>query len=119
MALADGCLVCVGREALGSVVADRFEHGQPGGRVPVRAASEQALGNKAIERVEVRGGDGFSRMHGGAAGKHGKPRKARLLGVTHQVVASINGRAQRLLARGRVAGAGAERGIQAFSDLAG
>jgi hypothetical protein len=91
----------------------------------VRAAGEQLLGDHAVERVEVGGGDGFRRLRRGAAGEHGETRKAPLLGVSQQVVAPVDGRAQRLLACGRVAGAGAERaeraerGVQAFGDLAG
>jgi hypothetical protein len=119
VALVDSSLVGGGREALGGVGADRFKHRQPGGGLRVRAAGEQLLGDHAVEHVEVGGGDGFRRLRRGAAGEHGEARKARLLGVSQQVVAPVDGRAQRLLACGRVAGAGperAERGVQAFGD---
>ena len=84
------------------------------------AADEQALGDQAVERVESGGGDRLGRLHGRAAGEHREAREAPLLGVAEQVVAPVDRRAQRLLARGRVAGAGAqraERGVEALGDL--
>ena len=60
--------------------------------------------------------------HRGAAGEHREAREARLLVVAEQVVAPVDRRAQRPLACGRVAGAGAqraERRVEALGDLAG
>ena len=122
VALADGVAVGGGGEALAGVGADRLQHPQPGGRVRVLAAHEQALGDEPVERVEAGAGDRLGRLDGGAAGEHREAREARLLVVAEQRVAPVDRRAQRLLAGGRVAGAGAERGergVQALGDLAG
>ena len=89
-------------------------------RVPT--TDEKALGHQAVERVEPGVGDRFRSFHRRAAGEHREPREALLLGVAEQLVAPVYGRTQRLLACGRVPGAGAqhtERFVQAFGDLLG
>ena len=120
VALADGLLVAGGREALGGVGADRLEHHQSRRPVGVLAAHEQALGDQAVERVKTGGGDRFGGLHRRAAGEHREPGEAGLLGVAEQVVAPVDGRAQCLLARRCIAGAGAERSerlVEALGDL--
>ena len=92
------------------------------GRRALPAAHEQALGDEAVERVEAGAGDRLGRLDRRAAREHREAREARLLVVAEQLVAPVDRRAQRLLAGGRVAGAGAERaerGVQALGDLGG
>jgi len=62
VALADGFLVGGGREALGGVGPDRFEHAQPGPGVPVPVTHKQVLGDEAVERVEAGAGDRLGRL---------------------------------------------------------
>ena len=102
MALAHRFAVRNRREALGGVRADGFQHSQPGNPV-ASAAHEQALGHEPVERVDVGAGDRLRRLHRRAAGERGEAREARLLVVAEQPVAPVDGRAQRLLAGGRVA----------------
>ena len=111
-----------GREALGCVGADRFQHPQPRRRMRVLSAHEQALGDKPFKRVEIGGRDRLSRLHRGAAREDREARETRLLRVAEQLVAPVDGRAQRLLAGGRVASPCAEcakHGMQPLGDLAG
>ena len=78
VALTDGFRVGGGREALAGVRADRLEHRQPRGAVWLPAAHEQALGDEAVERVEVGAGDRLRRLHRRAAAEDGEPRETRL-----------------------------------------
>ena len=122
VALADGIAVVGCREALGGVGADRLEHLQPGGRVRLPPAHEQALSDEVVERVEVGAGDRLGRLDRRAAREHGEAREARLLAVAQQLVAPVDGRAQRVVAGGRVASGGAgsaECHVQTFGDLGG
>ena len=105
------------REPLGGVGAHGLEHQQPGRLVRTSAAHQEALGDQPVERVQVGAGDGLRRLHGGAAGEDPEAREARLLVVVEQVVAPVDRRAQRSLARGRVARARAERGVEPLGDL--
>jgi hypothetical protein len=85
-------------------------------------AHEQALGDQAVERVELGAGDRLGRGDGGAAGEHRERREARLLAVAEQFVAPVDRCSKRLLARGRVArtdGQPGERHIQALGELRG
>ena len=118
--LAHGLDVGRGDEALACVGADRLQHPQPGGRAHVLASHEQALRDQGVERVQSAAGDRLGRLDGRAAGEHREAREAPLLVIAEQLVAPVDGGAQRLLARGCVARAGArraERGVQAFGDL--
>ena len=103
MALADRFAVRHGREALGGVRADRFEHPQPGAPVAswrrtsrLLATSRSSVSMSAPVIVSAA-------SHGGAAGEHREARETRLLVVAEQAVAPVDRRAQRLLAGGRVA----------------
>ena len=101
-------------EALARVGADRLEHAAAGsGACAYRRRTSRLLATRSVERVEAGAGDGLGRLDRRAAGEHGEAREARLLGVAEQVVAPVDRRAQRLLARGRVAGAGAQRAERA------
>ena len=71
----------------------------------VLAADEQALGDQAVERVQARRAVIVSAASTVAPPANtAKRAKHSLLGVAEQVVAPVDRRAQRLLARGRVAG---------------
>jgi hypothetical protein len=120
VALAHRPRVTNGRESLGRVRADRFEHPHPAPRVRITAADEEVLGDQAVERVEPGVGDRLGRLHGRAAGEHREAREAMLLAIAEQIVAPVDGRTQRPLAGRRVSGAGAqraERGVETVADL--
>ena len=70
---------------------------------------QQALGDQAVDRVQVGAGDRLDRIDGRAAGEHGEAGERRPLVIVEQVVAPIDRRSQRALALGRVTRAGAER----------
>ena len=122
MALANRLGIDPGREALARVRAHHLEHHQPGGPVGARAAYQEALGDEAIEHVEVGAGDVLRRLDRRAAGEHSKAGEALLLVVVEQVVAPVDRRAQRPLACWRIPRAGrrrAESRVQALGDLRG
>jgi hypothetical protein len=88
----------------------------------VLAAHKQALGDEAVECVEIGAGDRLGGLHGCAAGEDREAFEALLLGVAEQVVAPVDGCAQRLLASGRVTGAGGQGTdgvIQALGNFVG
>ena len=68
-------------EPLAGVRAHRFEHREAGRLVRPRAAHQEALGDEAVERVEVGAGDGLRGVDGGAAREDGEPGEERLLVV--------------------------------------
>ena len=121
MALADGVAVRERAEALGGIGADGLQHAQPGASADV-AAYEQALGHQPVERVDAGAGDRLGRLHRRAAGEHREAREAVLFLRAQQLVAPVDGRAQRPLAGRRVARRGArraDRGVEALGDLGG
>jgi hypothetical protein len=82
---------------------------------------QQVLGDEAVERVEIGADDRLDRLYGRAAREDREAREALLLGIAEQVVAPLDGRPQRPLAGGRVAGTGAQRAqrrVEARGDLA-
>jgi len=105
------------REPLRGVGAHGLEHQQPGRLVRTSAAYQEALRDQPVEGVQVGAGDSLRRLDRGAAGEDPEAREARLLVVVEQVVAPVDRRAQRPLARGRVAWACAERGVEPLGDL--
>ena len=102
MPLVDGVAVRERAQALGGKGPDRFEHPQPGASADL-PAHEQALGDQPVERVQARAGDRLRRLHRRAPGEHRQAREARLFARVEQLVAPVDRRAQRALARRRVA----------------
>ena len=120
--LADGVDVSGAGEALAGVGADRLEHPQPGGGVRVLAVGREGSWPSRPSRVSRPACVIVSAaLTVAPPGERREACEALLLSFAEQVVAPVDGRAQRLLACGRVAGAGAERierVVQAFGDLA-
>ena len=106
VALAHGLLVAGGREALGGVGADRLKHPQPrSGPCACWRRTSRLLATRRSSVSRPAPVIGFRRVDRRAAGEHCEAREASLLVVAEQVVAPVDRRAQRLLARRRVAGA--------------
>ena len=82
------------------VLADRLEH-----PVALVREAEQALLDERLQRVEVGAADLLGRLERAAAGEDGEARGRALLLLGEQVVAPVDRRPQRLLARVGVAAA--------------
>ena len=121
MALVDGVCVRERCETLGGVGADRLQHPQPGASADV-PADEQALGDQPVERVDAGAGDRLRRLHRRAPGEYGEAREAVPFLRAQQLVAPVDGCAQRPVAGRRVARRSARRahrGVEALGDLGG
>ena len=114
MRQADDIPVAAGVELLQGELADRLQH--PEARLPLSTLglANEALVDERGERgknVEPVAGciSGLGRLQRPAAGEDRQPAKQRLLAGREQVVAPGDGVAQRLLARGQVAGAAGQQ----------
>jgi hypothetical protein len=91
--VAKGSRIRIFRESFQRVLADRLEHPEP-----LPGVADQALADERLERVELRTGDLLRRRKGAPACEDGQPGEQATLGVIEQLVAPVDGRAQRLLA---------------------
>jgi len=82
-------------KALGRKLPDRLEHPES---LPL-AHADEALVDERLQPVDVRAADRFGRLEGAAAAEDGKAGEQPLLVFREEVVAPIDRRAQRLLAR--------------------
>jgi hypothetical protein len=119
--------LAAGAQALGGVLAHQLEQ-QVAGRAVLLAHHHQRAVDQAAEHVEQ--GPGLARVgahrlggvEGEAAAEHRQPGEERLLLAGEQVVAPVDGRAQRAVAGDGVARAGGEQAeavVQAGEQLLG
>ena len=64
------------------------------------AVADEVLVDERLQQVELRLGDLLGGIERAAAGEHGQPREERLFPFVEQLVAPLEGRAQRLLPSG-------------------
>jgi len=102
-------------EALQGILADRLQHGEAQLAACARAALDQLLVEKRVQRVQQRGGERAHRvaqrlrgLEGPASGEDSQPAKEQLLAEVEQAIAPLDGGAQRALALGQVAWAARE-----------
>ena len=81
-------------EPIGRVLPDRLEH-----PIPLLGESDKALLDERLQGVDVRIGDFLSSSERAAACEDGKAREELLLFWCEKLVAPLDGRPQRLLAR--------------------
>src|SRR5438874_12489648 len=98
MAPAQLLLLAALRQPPARILADRLKHPEALIRVP-----EKALVHERLQRVEIGVRDPLGRLEGAAAAEDGKAGEQPLLVFREEVVAPIDRRAQRLLARPGVA----------------